>query len=52
MHGKTTIKKEPIFQSDINKTRLFSTGFGKKRNLKYNENSSSRSLVVPCGRTD
>ena len=44
--------KYPLFLSDINGTWVFSTDFSKKySNIKFNENPSSVSRVVPCGQT-
>jgi len=43
--------KYPIFLYDFNK--VFSTDFRMKpSNIKFRENPSSGSRVVPCGRTD
>jgi hypothetical protein len=43
--------KYSLFLSDFNETRFFPTDFRKKSsNVKFHENPSSRSRVVPCGR--
>jgi hypothetical protein len=45
--------KYPLFLSDFNETLVFFDRFSKKKsNVKFHENSSSESRVVPCGRTD
>ena len=45
--------KVPLFLSDFNETWIFSTGIRKKSsNIKFNQNPSNESRVVPCGRTD
>jgi len=45
--------KCPLFLPDFNKTLIFSTFFFEKcSNIKFHENSSSGSRVIPCGRTD
>ena len=44
--------KYPIFLSDFNENRIFSTDFRKNWNMKFYQNPSSRSRVVSCGRTD
>jgi hypothetical protein len=44
--------KYPLCLSDFNETWLFSTDFQKHSNIKFHENPSSGSRVVPCGRTD
>ena len=44
--------KYPLFLSDFNKTWIFSTYFRKSRNIKFHQNPSSGSWVVPCGQTD
>ena len=45
--------KCPLLLSDFNETRIFSTDFPKNStNIKFHENPSSGSQVVPCGRTD
>jgi hypothetical protein len=41
-----------LFLSDCNAIGIFSTCFRKIWNIKFRENPSSRSRVVPCGRTD
>jgi len=42
-----------LFSSDFNKTLTFSTQFRKKySDIKFDENPSSGSRVVPCGRAD
>jgi len=44
--------KYPLVLSDISETSIFSTDFWKKpSNIKFRENPSSGSQVVPCGRT-
>jgi hypothetical protein len=47
-------KKYPLFLSDCNETLIFSTQFtGKKSsNIKFHQNPSNGSRVVPCGQTD
>ena len=43
----------PLFLSGFNETWIFSTDFFKKSaNIKFHENSSSGSRVVPCGPAD
>jgi hypothetical protein len=42
----------PLLLSDFNKAWLLSTHFRKILNIKFHENPSSRSRIVPCGRTD
>jgi hypothetical protein len=45
--------KHPLFFSDFNETLTFSTDFRKKiLNIKFYQNPSNGSRVVPCGRTD
>jgi hypothetical protein len=44
--------KYHLFLSDLNETSNFSAEFGKYSNIKFHENPSSGSRVVPCGRTD
>jgi hypothetical protein len=44
--------KFPLILSDFNETWILSTGCGKKSNIKFHQNPSSGSRVVPCGRTD
>jgi hypothetical protein len=45
--------KYPILLSDLNGIWISSTDFRKKNsNIKYHQNLSSRSRVVPCGRTN
>jgi hypothetical protein len=46
--------KLPLLLSDFNETWIFSTDFRKKKssNIKFYENPSIVSRVVPCGRTD
>ena len=45
-------EKCPLFLSGCNETWIFSTLFRKHSNIKLQENLSSGSRVVPCGRTD
>ena len=42
----------PLLLSDFNETRILSTVFRKILSIKYRENPSSGSQVVPCGYTD
>jgi len=43
----------PLFMSDFNDIGIFSGQiFEKSSNIKFYENPSSGSRVVPCGRTD
>ena len=44
----------PLLLADFNETGIFSKYFRKKspQNIKFRENPSSGSRVVPCGRTD
>jgi len=44
--------KYSLFLSDFNETRIFSIDFENSSHIKFNENPSSGSRVVPCGRTD
>ena len=45
--------KCPLFLSDFNETLNFSTYFFKNtQSIKFHENPSSGSRVVPCGWTD
>jgi hypothetical protein len=44
--------KQPLFLSDFNKTWIFSTEFEKSSNIKFNENPTRGSRVIPRGRTD
>jgi hypothetical protein len=44
--------KYPSFLSYFNETWIFSTGFEKSSNIKFQESPSHGSRVVPCGRTD
>jgi hypothetical protein len=44
--------KYSLFLSDFNETLTFSTVLEKSSNVKFHENPSSGSRVVPCGRTD
>ena len=41
--------KYPPFLTDFNGTWIFSTDFRKYSNIKFQENPSSGSRVVPCG---
>ena len=43
--------KCPLFLSCFNETWISSADFWKKLNIKFNQNSSSGSRVVPCGQT-
>ena len=43
--------KHPLFLSDFNKY-FFSTDFRKSSYIKFHQNPSSGSRVVPCGQTD
>ena len=54
MHGKTTIKVNVdwLLLSDFNETWILLTFSKKHSNIKFHENPSSGSRVVPCGRTD
>jgi hypothetical protein len=42
----------PFFLSDFNKTCIISTNFPKISHIRFNQNLSSGSRVVPCERTD
>jgi len=44
--------KCPLFLYDFNETIIFLTDCRKNSSIKFNENPSSRSRVVPRGRTD
>ena len=44
--------KYPLFFSNLNETWIFSTDFRKCSHIKFHQNPSSGSGVVPCGRTD
>jgi hypothetical protein len=44
--------KNPLFMSDFNETRIFPAISEKYANIKFLENPSNGSRVVPCGRTD
>jgi hypothetical protein len=44
--------KYRLLLSDCNETRIFSTYFRKILNIKFRENLSRVSLVIPCGQTD
>ena len=44
--------KITLFLSDFNETGILSTDFEKYSNIKFHENPSSGSPVVPLGRTD
>jgi hypothetical protein len=45
-------EKYPLFFSDFNETRIFSTDFENSSHIKFNKNSSGGSRVVPCESTD
>ena len=42
----------PLFLSDFDEAWIFPTDFQKYSNIKFHENPSNGSRVVPCGRTD
>jgi hypothetical protein len=44
--------KYPLFLSDFNETCIFQQIFENYSNIKFHENPSSGSQVVPCGQTD
>ena len=44
--------KYRLLSSDCNETRIFSTYFRKILNIKFRENLSRVSLVIPCRQTD
>jgi hypothetical protein len=44
--------KYRLFVSDFNETLIFSEVFEKYANIKFHENPSSGSRIVPCGGTD
>jgi hypothetical protein len=44
--------KVPFFLPNFNETRIFSTEFQKNSNIKFHENLSIKSRVIPCGQTD
>ena len=44
--------KHTLLLSDFNESRIFSTDFLKNSNIKFHENLSSGSRVVPCRQTD
>ena len=44
--------KNTLFLSDFNETWILSTIFEKNTHMKFHENPSSGSRVIPCGRTD
>jgi hypothetical protein len=44
--------KYPLFLSDFNETCIFWTDFERIINIKFHQNPSSESDVVPCGQTD
>ena len=44
--------KYPLFLSDCNETWIFSKDWQKYSNIKFHENLSGGSRVVPCGRRD
>jgi hypothetical protein len=47
-----TVRRYALFFSDFNEAWIFSTDFWKPSNIKFHENPSSGSRVVPCGQTD
>ena len=53
---RDVMKKGVIFNvkypSDINETRISRQLFEKYSNIKFNENSSGGSRIIPCGRTE
>jgi len=44
-------EQHQLFSSDINETEFSQQIFGKPSNIKFHENLSIESLVVPCRRT-
>ena len=44
-------EKYPLFLSDFNGRLLFSKDLEKYSNIKFSENASNASQVVPCGMT-
>jgi len=44
--------KQPLFFSDFNEALFFDIFLKKSANIKLNVSPSSKSGVVPCGRTD
>ena len=44
--------KFPLFLFDINETWISLQIFGKYSNIKFHENKSGGSRIVPCGRTE
>jgi hypothetical protein len=44
--------KNPLLMSDFNETSIFPAISEKYANIKFLENSSNGSRVVPCGRAD
>jgi hypothetical protein len=53
MHGKPNLKVPFVYSCPILMKLEFSGQiWGKLSNIKFNENSSSGSRVVPCGQTD
>jgi hypothetical protein len=44
--------KYPLFLSDLNRREFSRQIFQESSNMKFHENLSSESRVVPCGRTD
>jgi hypothetical protein len=45
-------EKYPLFLPDLNKILISRRFFKKFSNIKFPENPSSGSRVIPCGRTD
>jgi hypothetical protein len=41
----------PLFMSDVHEPRIFRTDF-RKIHIKFHENPSSGSRIVPCGQMD
>jgi hypothetical protein len=44
--------KHPLFLSDFNETEFPRQSLEKCSNVKFHENASSVSRVIPCGQTD